>query len=55
MRLPVYMSFCLSPLITFNQLVDFYEIRYGDHVIEGDLDAINFNPVPLSIVTMKWL
>jgi hypothetical protein len=25
-------------------LVDFYEIQYGGHVIEGDLDAIHFNP-----------
>jgi hypothetical protein len=23
-----------------------YEIQYGGHVIEGDLDAIHFNPVP---------
>jgi hypothetical protein len=35
MRSPVYMSICLSPLITLNQLVDFYEIQYGGHVIEG--------------------
>jgi hypothetical protein len=33
-------------------LVDFDEIQYGGHVIEGDLDAIHFNPVPSSI--SKW-
>jgi hypothetical protein len=32
-----------------NQLVDFYEIQYGGHAIEGDLDAVLFNPVPLTI------
>jgi hypothetical protein len=24
-------------------LVDFYEIQYGDHATEGDLDAVIFN------------
>jgi hypothetical protein len=33
-------------------LVDFYEIQYEGDVIEGDLDAIHFNPVPSSI--SKW-
>jgi hypothetical protein len=35
-----------------NQFVDFYEVQYGGHVIEGDLDAIHFNPVSSSI--SKW-
>jgi hypothetical protein len=26
--------------------VDFYEIQLGGHSIEGDLDAVLFNPVP---------
>jgi hypothetical protein len=35
-----------------NQLVDFYEIQYGGHAIEGDLDAVLFNPVSSTIP--KW-
>jgi hypothetical protein len=35
-----------------NQLVDFCEIQYGDHAIEGDLDAVLINPVSLPI--SKW-
>jgi hypothetical protein len=35
-----------------NQLVGFYEIQWQGHDIEGDLDAVLFNPVP-SIIT-KW-
>jgi hypothetical protein len=35
-----------------NQLVDFNEIQYGGHAIEGDLDAVFFNPVPSTIP--KW-
>jgi hypothetical protein len=35
-----------------NQLVDFYEIQYGGHAIEGDLDAVLFNAVPSTIP--KW-
>jgi hypothetical protein len=35
-----------------NQLIDFYEIQYGGHAIEGDLDAVLFNPVPSTIP--KW-
>jgi hypothetical protein len=34
---------CLSvflPLITFEPMVEFYEIQYGGHAIEDDLDAI---------------
>jgi hypothetical protein len=33
-------------------MVDFYEIQYRGHIIEGDLNAIHFNPVPSSI--SKW-
>jgi hypothetical protein len=35
-----------------NQLVDFYEIRWKGHAIEGDLDAIIFNAVAATIP--KW-
>jgi hypothetical protein len=35
-----------------NQFVDFYEIQWGGHAIEGDLDAVLFNPV-LSTIP-KW-
>jgi hypothetical protein len=34
-------------------LVDFYEILYVDDAIEGDLDAIIFNPIASTI--LKWL
>jgi hypothetical protein len=34
------------------QLVDFYEIQYGDHAIEANLEAVLFNPVPSTIP--KW-
>jgi hypothetical protein len=35
-----------------NQFVDFYEIQYGDHAIEDDLEAVLFNPVSSTIT--KW-
>jgi hypothetical protein len=35
-----------------NQLTDFYEIQYGGHVIEADLDTIIFNAVGATIP--KW-
>jgi hypothetical protein len=35
-----------------NRFVDFYEIQYGGHAIEGDLDAVLSNPV-LSTIP-KW-
>jgi hypothetical protein len=38
------MSMCLSLHQLLNQLVDFYKIRHEGHAIEGDLDALNFNP-----------
>jgi hypothetical protein len=31
-------------------LVDFHEIWYGGNVIEGDLDAIIFNPISSTIL-----
>jgi hypothetical protein len=35
------LSVCLTaPYELLKQLVDFYEIQYGGHVIEADLDAI---------------
>jgi hypothetical protein len=42
----------VSSLITLNQLVHFYEIQYGGHAINGNLDAVRFNPVPSTIP--KW-
>jgi hypothetical protein len=33
-------------------MVDFYEIQYRGHAIEGDLDAVLFNPVASTIP--KW-
>jgi hypothetical protein len=33
-------------------LVYFYEIQYGGHAIEGDLEAVIFNQVPSTIP--KW-
>jgi hypothetical protein len=35
----------VSPYQLLNQLVDFYEIRYGDHAIEVDLTGIIFNTI----------
>jgi hypothetical protein len=34
-------------------LVDFHEIQYGGHAIEGDLEAIVFNAVA-AITIPKW-
>jgi hypothetical protein len=36
-----------------NRLVDFREIWYGGNAIQGDLDAIIFNPTSSTI--LKWL
>jgi hypothetical protein len=52
MRSPVFPSVCPPPQITLNQVVDLYEIQLGGHAIEGDLDAVLFNPVPSTIT--KW-
>jgi hypothetical protein len=35
-----------------NQLVDFYEIQYAGHAIEGNLEAVHFNPVSSTIPNM---
>jgi hypothetical protein len=43
---------CLSPLSTFEPVGNFYEIYYGGRAIEGDLNAIIFNPVASTI--LKW-
>jgi hypothetical protein len=37
----------------FEPHVDFYEIQYGANAIEGDLDAIIFNPIASTV--LKWL
>jgi hypothetical protein len=41
------LSVCLCfrvPLIIVNQIVDFYEIRYGGHAIEGGLPTAPPHP-----------
>jgi len=35
-----------------NKIPDFHDIQQRGDAIEGDLDAINFNPVALTI--LKW-
>jgi hypothetical protein len=37
-----------------NRLVDFHEIWYGGNAIQGDLEAMVFNPIPSSTI-LKWL
>jgi hypothetical protein len=56
----VCVSVCLSlslslfpPLITSEPLGRFYEIWYGGNAIQGDLDAVIFNPICSTI--LKWL
>jgi hypothetical protein len=51
MTLPSCQCVCLSvPYYQLlNQLVNFYEIRYEGHAIEGDLSAIIFNAVAATI------
>jgi hypothetical protein len=45
---------CLSvyPYQLLNQLVDFYEIQYRGHALEGDQEAIIFNVV--TVIILKW-
>jgi hypothetical protein len=53
-----HQSVCLSvcpPLITLNRLVDFHEIWYKRNAIQGDLDAIIFNPIGLIILKLMML
>jgi hypothetical protein len=53
MRSPFCLCVSVCPSYQLlNQLVDFYEIQYGEIAIEGDLDAIVFNTVA-AIIT-KW-
>jgi hypothetical protein len=40
-----HQSVCVSSLITLNRLVEFHEIWYGGNDIQGDLNAIIFNPI----------
>jgi hypothetical protein len=45
---------CVSPpLITFEPHVDFHEVWYRGNAIQGDLDAVTFNPISSTI--FKWL
>jgi hypothetical protein len=41
-----------SPYELLNQLVDFYEIQWRGHIIQGDLNVIVCNPVASTIP--KW-
>jgi hypothetical protein len=51
MRLPSCLCVCL-PYQLLSQLLDVYEIQYGGHVIEDDLDAVAFNAV--AAIIQKW-
>jgi hypothetical protein len=43
---------CVSALITLEQTGNFYKIEQGGHGIEGNLEAVIFNPVALTF--LKW-
>jgi hypothetical protein len=45
MRTPSCVCLCLFPSSTFVPLSRFYKIHYEGHAIEGDLNAVVFNPV----------
>jgi hypothetical protein len=45
------MAVC-PPLITFEPLCRFHEIWYGGNAIQGDLDAIIFNPIASIILKL---
>jgi hypothetical protein len=49
-----HQSVCLSvsPLITFDRLVDFHEIWCGGNAFKGDLSAIIFNPIASIILKL---
>jgi hypothetical protein len=51
MKSPVCLSVC-PPLITSEPLGRFHEIWYGDNAIQGDLDAIIFNPIASIILKL---
>jgi hypothetical protein len=44
---------CVSPLITSEPLGRFHELWYGGNAIQGDLDAVIFNPI--ASVVLKLL
>jgi hypothetical protein len=46
------LSVC-PPLMTLNRLVDFHGIWHRGNAIQGDLDAVIFNPI--SLITLKLL
>jgi hypothetical protein len=52
LRLMGSRSVCLSPLSTFEQVSRFYEIQWGGHAIEDDVDIILSNNVASTIP--KW-
>jgi hypothetical protein len=51
MRSPCSLSLCPS-LITFERTAIFSRNSVGGHAIEGDLDAIYFNPVASGITKL---
>jgi hypothetical protein len=48
---PVYLSVC-PPLITFEPLHRFSRNLYGGNAVQGDLDAIIFNPIASIILKL---
>jgi hypothetical protein len=52
MRSPLCLFLCVSHVQLLNQLVDFHDIQQGSQAIEGDLDAVPFNPIAATI--QKW-
>jgi hypothetical protein len=48
---PVLLSVC-PPLITSEPLVDFHDIWHGGKAIQGDFDAIIFNPIASIILKL---
>jgi hypothetical protein len=42
-----------DPYQLFNQLVDFYDIKWSGHVIEDYLDVTLFNPVASTIEKLR--
>jgi hypothetical protein len=52
MRSPSCLRVCLSPNQLLKQSADLYEIQWGVHAIEDDIDTIIFNAVAASI--QKW-
>jgi hypothetical protein len=48
----VRLSVC-PPLITFEPLGNFHEIWYEGNAIQGDLDAVIFNPIPRHVLPIR--